>query len=375
MLTSLLPGIRELRPPLAAGALWLVTAFVSGHALRQSNTDAGAFEPIWEIFSGLATSVDDTWGEGVLLTFAAFLVGGLSHAFLTDFLKSRSPAVSEKGRRALGLIVRQSASSVVEELDLERLTRTRMTAVDPVLLTAFDYAEGFPDRPGRSRRSGVVRLQGDGPIGEAEDFVLLPAEAQALDRGPWRFRVREFLEFEVPQQVEDELPSVATRLIGNEQELFDQYDRLRGEAEFRLSLVPPLSALAIAIPAAAFSWESILVTVVILGVLASMGFTVLSPSDTLWKTAGSLLLAAAIGCALGVAGFLLLDLTMAEVVASFVTISVLPGLALAIHAQGVKVQREAGDLLADAIFVGRVQSPLLERLLRTVTSPSPNEAG
>ena len=365
MLTSLLPGIRELRPPLAAGALWLVTAFVSARAARQSDIEAGAFEPIWNIFAGLAAAVDETWGEGVLLTFAAFLVGGLSNAFLADFLQSRSRGVSEKGQRSLNLTVRQTVSSVVEALDLGRLTKTRMTAVDSLLLEAFDYAEAFPDPPGRSRRSGVVRLRGDDENGDEEDFVVLRSEAEALSRGPWRFRVKEYLEIEVPPRVAAELPSVATRLIGNEQELFDQYDRLRGEAEFRLSLVPPLAALAIVIPVAAFSWQSIFVAVVGLGVFASIVFTLLSPPDSGWKmTVTLLLLSAAFGSAYGFAGLLLLDLTMAEMVASTVAISVLTALTSAIHAQGVKIQREAGDLLADTIFVGRVKSPLLERLER-----------
>ncbi len=47
------------------------------------------------------------------------------------------------------------------------------------------------------------------------------------------------------RKVIDDLDLVATRLIGNETELYSAVDRLRAEAEFRLAIVLPLAALSI----------------------------------------------------------------------------------------------------------------------------------
>ena len=54
-----------------------------------------------------------------------------------------------------------------------------------------------------------------------------------------------FLTQEVAGQVAEEMPLVATRLLGKETDLFHEFDRQRGESNFRLVIIPPLLLLVI----------------------------------------------------------------------------------------------------------------------------------
>jgi hypothetical protein len=100
-------------------------------------------------------------------------------------------------------------------------------------------------------------------------------------------------------QVVSELDLVATRLIGEQDELYSAVDRLRAEAQFRLAIIPPL-----------------LIVIIVLTVI----------STYFWLIGLSLL--------------------------------------LLYFVQAVQREREAADLLVDAMFIDRVDSPTLERIQR-----------
>jgi hypothetical protein len=74
----------------------------------------------------------------------------------------------------------------------------------------------------------------------------------------------------------------------------------------------------------------------------------------------------AIGTAIVALGGIILDQEIGEMLVALATVAVLLGVTAAILLQGLKIQRAAGDLLADAIFVGRAKSPLLERLTAAI---------
>ena len=73
MLTALLPGLRELRTPLAVGYLWLLLLYL---ATRDAIPDAANAKGIWAAVYELI----DLLGAGVglaALTFTAYLLGSL----------------------------------------------------------------------------------------------------------------------------------------------------------------------------------------------------------------------------------------------------------------------------------------------------------
>lgn len=242
------------------------------------------------------------------------------------------------------------------------MTKMRVAAVDPVLVDAFDFA-----LEREQRHTGIHYWAGEDV--DKDDFVLGVQDARLLQRGPGRSRLKDFLDREVPSQVEAELRSVATRLIGKEQALFDQYDRLRAESEFRMSLVPPLAALSGVVLVAAFPWQSIVVATVVTWLVMAM--VVMSPHvfarPLIWHAVRlELYLAAGAVAAFVLGGLVLFEMSAGSLFAAGASIYALFGATLAILGQGAKIQQAAGDLLADAVFVGRVESPLLERLQRAV---------
>lgn len=367
MLASLLPGLRELRAPLGAGSLWLVTAFVALRALTEGEVRFPALRPVIDSFSALGSAIDETWGAGVVLSFTAFLVGALSHGFVTDVLQSWAASVSDKGRRSIDLVARQRIGTLVDALDVDHLMKVRASTVDPVLVSAIEYAlnGGGAHQDDATTNGEIVHRRDEEE--KKRNFLIEKKEVELLKGGDdaWRSLVRSDLENSVPLEIEAELPSVATRLIGTEQGLFDQYDRLRAEAEFRMSLVPPMAALALTIAFVAFPWISILIAFVELVILAYLIFELIvwiDLADFIGPVVGVLV---GIAILLG-GGVNLFDQTIGELLGALATIAVLLGVPAAILVQGMKIQRAAGDLLADAIFVGRVMSPLLERLTAAI---------
>lgn len=74
MLSSLLPGLREVRAPLAAGFVWLVALWF---LLDPRWTRDSAAEGVIGSTNRLMDSMN-LLGQGVVLSFAAYLVGSLS---------------------------------------------------------------------------------------------------------------------------------------------------------------------------------------------------------------------------------------------------------------------------------------------------------
>jgi hypothetical protein len=58
----------------------------------------------------------------------------------------------------------------------------------------------------------------------------------------------------------DDLPRVPARLVGKEQEIYERWDRLRAESEFRLSIALPLLVLSVVL-AVRFSPISLLLII------------------------------------------------------------------------------------------------------------------
>src|SRR6185437_6366160 len=76
MLTSLLPGIRELRAPLAAGYLWLAAVWILfAHDVPARHDADGAWADAYRFVD--AASV---FGLAAAISFAAYLIGTLSVA-------------------------------------------------------------------------------------------------------------------------------------------------------------------------------------------------------------------------------------------------------------------------------------------------------
>jgi hypothetical protein len=78
-LASLLPGLRDLRAPLAAGYLWLLTVWLAlaEHVPDRDEATTGLFSSVYRL-DDLVTAI----GLGVALSFVAYVLGMLSQGLL-----------------------------------------------------------------------------------------------------------------------------------------------------------------------------------------------------------------------------------------------------------------------------------------------------
>jgi hypothetical protein len=270
MLASLLPGVREIRAPLAAGYLWLFALWL-------------ALEPFpsAEEATGLEAAVIDLADAGtpvavaVVLSFVAYLVGSLADVLVRGYRRWLLTPVNAYGGPSGG---------------------RRMLGVPNLVCSSNSY--------------GSLQVVAAGRVREAES--KLEAVGKSLESLPNEFAARKqfvpsggTLARTVSAQVTDlaffELPLISTRLMWEQPELFSAVDRLRAEAELRWALPLPL--------------------VVTLCVLAIRGH---------WTW---------------ILGLLVVVLMLY---------------------QAGRREREAGDLVVDAIWIGRVEAPAFERLRRAV---------
>jgi hypothetical protein len=233
MFASLLPGVRHVRAPLAAGFLWLSGAWL---LLADQIPDQ-------QVATGGLRTLIDLGNEigrvplGVVAAFAAYVVGTAAAQLFGRFTRELSGVV----QLLRGLPPSESPG---------------IRGDDPGILFTFTAESSIKatasDRLGEVRRRAfAANVDPDAIIGvttvfsDEEDYQIFHAEhPRSWDK--WNFLIdqaqrRSIREFEL----------LATRLMTSDPQLFAELDRHRAEAELRYQLVP---ALVFADIALAFTW-------------------------------------------------------------------------------------------------------------------------
>jgi DNA-binding transcriptional ArsR family regulator len=291
MLVSLLPGVRELRAPLAAGYLWLVTfwialaprvpALISTEGVYRDiyNLGQAVGKPAIAIASAFVAYLIGTLSVGVTSVinlrlsssnrFSAAVKTPIAQAVL-ERIEERLKADSKLLEQADSKLLEQALSSVrahFSALNETGLTlssvRTHFSALNETGLTLIDAIDKFEIsldlREFTYRHSPTTDSQtitniwykgasaGHEPLAAAmilalqkdSDFTFLMSNATIR-----RQLIRGLVDLDsyVDDCIED-LPSLAVRLVGKEPEVYGAYDRLRAESEFRLGVAVPLAAL------------------------------------------------------------------------------------------------------------------------------------
>ncbi len=191
ILANALPGFRDVRAPLTAGYMWLLFAWLSATPNIDHMTGG-----IGGSLHDLSQRVGPIW-TALAAGVAAYLIGSIS----------------------------QGASSIVREIALE--------------FPPFDgISMSFNFQVNQSLRASKKR--GEGLLGSAEsDPAISHKAAENLRR---QFDQR----FETARnEAERELELPAMLLVGDQEGLFAEVDRLRAEGELRMAVFPPLAALGI----------------------------------------------------------------------------------------------------------------------------------
>lgn len=210
---NLLPGLRELRAPLAAGYLWLATLWLGlNHAGLVPTTRPvgnGEIAKVW--------ALGGTLGRTVLLaalTFAAYLVG--------SFLEIDPD----------GLVAEIIATFVLFRFT-PKYVHTPPEELQGAYVSKY-YAKQVAQLLSYNARLDLMGLlEQRGHIPKTSGGVILATpRTQAMADG-------------IIYRVLDEMPQLASRLLVKNKELYGKYDRLMSEATLRINVSLPLMALFI----------------------------------------------------------------------------------------------------------------------------------
>ena len=267
MLSNLLPGLRELRAPLAAGVLWLLAAWMAWEPhIPSVQTATGGMQSVYRL-RGFVPEL----AVGAVAGFLAYLVGSVSVAVFSGAIKSRFPVVIARRQRRFNTLT----PSAVEAL-YRIAADTRHDIEELRVLPAKSVIELVKGRRGNSGNSTQ-----HGPILRQRIAVVL----QMLFSTPrstvrrWREAIRHAAAPPPEAEVEQELAELAVseldvvttaRLLGKDPDLYSAIDRHRAEVEFRVAVMPPLLALFVAVATRVDSLTG-RVTLVVAGTIAVTG--------------------------------------------------------------------------------------------------------
>ena len=284
VLASLLPGLREVRTPLAAGYLWLVAAWVLLYDRVVTGRNASAAVKALE-------KVHEELGVGAAaaaVTFVAYLVGALWEAvviFVSDRRRQNAPVGSS-----------QPQMSVSAYHDLQTTTTRTITELDDVVHRALEVDPANTESrrkkfeealaPARAIREARFRQREPLPrprLDELREFFHSDGNFQrprddfwcnsgvgisgwSLDQffsefihGRWEYEGPPFAWREEAEQVEavylsqvvsevqSELALVARPLVGKQPELYLEASRMKAEIEFRNVIAVPVAVALIVI--------------------------------------------------------------------------------------------------------------------------------
>jgi hypothetical protein len=295
MLLNLLPGLRDLRAPLAAGYLWLAAGWLyfAPQLPASANETQGILQDIYRV-----VHASGPVAVGAGLTFAAYIIGILSAGILTrpirfilrlpliiivllvslvgGFLVSRWPSIEDgfeslldrveswQRDRLSSLSIGLAPSNRVEKFVVDRLS-SRLLGDRELRDVFFERLnkrlhEVFSQRrpPYRDELYPLRRVYSIRSLLDS-DFSGFSADQRARQvLGELSHSLDEGLDYLASAQaivrtvvdvnrhardVGDELKVIPERLVSDKPQTYERWDRLSAEGEFRQAIVPPSSLL------------------------------------------------------------------------------------------------------------------------------------
>jgi len=294
MLTNLLPGLRDLRAPLSAGYLWLAAGWLYfAPQLPGSVDDAqGVLKDIYRVIQASSTVA-----VAAGLTFAAYIIGIFFTGLLTGpirqivrwlpvflffplmsllwDLSERWPIIDEKledladwaerWRRLFSMLfsIPLSPSKRIHRLVVDRISSKLVTDTDfrkvffgqlaKRLEEAFSHDPPFHELSALRPISGVRSLLNDrnfaNDVKKEKISAISRILRDRLDEQYYFLAAAERIVKTVVDvdrhavEINGELMLAPERLVGDKPAMYEQWDRLRAESEFRQAVVPPLFAI------------------------------------------------------------------------------------------------------------------------------------
>jgi len=224
MFAAMLPGVRYIRTPLTVGYMWFLVLWLAlGDRLPAASSASGALAEIFRIGqavgpvgTAVAASVA-AYIVGILLVPLSFMLIGLSG---TALRRTVAAALTPGHRRYA------SMQSALRNAVAERLS-ARFCADEAFRSAILDAVEAVPN--------GGEVLSGD----------RSSLEKLALSNGYVRYcKIVETVDLApLVEDLTGDLSYIAQRIQGRNADIYDDYDRLHAEADFRLAIFFPISSL------------------------------------------------------------------------------------------------------------------------------------
>jgi hypothetical protein len=303
MLLNLLPGLRDLRAPLAAGYLWLAAGWLyfAPKLLALESEGQGVRKDIYEEIS-LVIHASGPVAVGAGLTFAAYIIGILSTGLLTEGVRrfvhapigpvydltTRVTIAIKHFMRWLSDLLGNPHDENMDDARDRRAGRmdwflnpTRIRAESLVIQRITEMAFEDPDyremllekltkKPTRAlryferyftlSRAPTMELLTGKQVDEKEQAAELREILSSDLRRNSLFSAMLLVRFLVDVRrhawdILGELDLIPEQLVEDRPTTFGRWDRLRGEGQFREAVVPPLLAIIAAlVMRGALSW-------------------------------------------------------------------------------------------------------------------------
>ncbi|MEV4186375.1 hypothetical protein AB0J28_33600 [Streptosporangium canum] len=243
MLANLLPGIREIRAPLAAGYLWLSLIWLMWARNLPLKADAtGLLADLYTLAGAVGLPA-----MSVAISFVAYLIGipSLSRSMWFAFVVPLPPHYARP----------RSSSSLRDLLfDLNignpsrfeyrgrgvqvwsRLSGGRSPGVSPIWAPLLRFGSSW-------RWITLLIMRGAWPL-QRWNYLTHPKLANRQDAIPVTEETLNKVNL-VVGVIHREIALTPARLLGTEIEVYNAYDRAKAEAEFRIGVTAPLLGLAI----------------------------------------------------------------------------------------------------------------------------------
>jgi hypothetical protein len=248
---NILPGLRELRAPLASGYLWLVALWLAlshaGWLPSKRPPGNGEVARLWDL--------GGTLGKTTLLaavTFIAYLIG----SFLE--LDPSGPIVIFLGR-----LLAVAFAPFSSRFPTAAYLASANEGYEGDRLIAALPSQARVDLRKTVRERGKLPQGAESPVIQVTDDSIRAKERENSERA---------ISY-VMEEIVEEMPQLASRLLVKNKELYGRYDRLMAEATLRINVSIPLTVvLALA------TWLSslpILLRAILTIIIATFGFLLL----------------------------------------------------------------------------------------------------
>jgi hypothetical protein len=224
MFATLLPGIRYVRTPLTVGYMWFLVLWLAiGYQLPTASRASGALADIYRIGHAVSPT-----GTAVAVSVAAYVVGILLVPLSFRVIRVSGAAL----RRTAAAILTPghhryvSTQSVLKNVVAERLS-ARFCSDEAFRSAVLDAAEAMPND------------------GDALPRDRSKLEKLALSNGYARYQlVVETVNLSpLVEDLMDDLSYIAQRLHSRNADVYEDYNRLQAEADFRLAIFFPIASL------------------------------------------------------------------------------------------------------------------------------------